>query len=49
MLDPTAKWAATEGDNPDGIVAADTDNVQEGDQSGPEVPDTPVPPAPPTR
>jgi hypothetical protein len=27
--------------------AADTDNLQEGDQNGPEVPDTAPPPAPP--
>ncbi|HXO50813.1 MAG TPA: hypothetical protein VN888_07245 [Mycobacterium sp.] len=29
--------------------AADTDNLQEGDQNGPEVPDTAAPPAPPPR
>lgn len=37
------------GDTPDTEGAADTDNIQEGDQNGPEVPDTTVPPAPPTR
>jgi hypothetical protein len=34
------------GDSPDGIAAADTDNVQEGDQNGPETPDIPAPPPP---
>jgi hypothetical protein len=29
--------------------AADADNLQEGDQNGPEVPDTVAPPAPPPR
>jgi hypothetical protein len=32
------------GDTPD--EAADTDDVQDGDQSGPEVPDTPLPSPP---
>jgi hypothetical protein len=32
------------GDNPDAPGAVDTDNIQEGDQNGPEVPDTPAPP-----
>jgi hypothetical protein len=37
------------GDTPDVPGAPDTDNVQEGDQNGPEVPDTTVAPAPPGR
>jgi hypothetical protein len=37
------------GDSPDVTGAADTDNLQEGDQNGPEVPDTPAPPAQPPR
>jgi hypothetical protein len=37
------------GDTPDVLGAPDTDNVQEGDQNGPEVPDTTVAPAPPGR
>jgi hypothetical protein len=37
------------GDTPDVAGAPDTDNVQEGDQNGPEVPDTTVAPAPPGR
>jgi hypothetical protein len=36
------------GETPEPAEAADTDNIQEGDQNGPEVPDT-APPAPPTR
>ena len=42
---PTAVDSPEPGDTPDG--PGDTDNLQEGDQNGPEVPDTPVPPAPP--
>jgi hypothetical protein len=37
------------GDTPDVAGAPDTDNVQEGDQKGPEVPDTTVAPTPPMR
>jgi hypothetical protein len=37
------------GDTPDVPGAPDTDNVQEGDQNGPEVPDTTPAPAPPGR
>jgi hypothetical protein len=40
---------AEPGDTPDVLGAPDTDNVQEGDQNGPEVPDTTVAPAPPGR
>jgi hypothetical protein len=46
---PTVVDTPEPGDSPDGTAAADTDNIQEGDQNGPEVPDTPAPPAPPTR
>jgi hypothetical protein len=45
---PTVVDTPEPGDNPDAAGAADTDNIQEGDQNGPEVPDTPAPPAPPT-
>lgn len=37
------------GDTPDVAGAQDGDNIQEGDQNGPEVPDTTVTPAPPGR
>jgi hypothetical protein len=37
------------GDTPDVPGAPDTDNVQDGNQSGPELPDTTVAPAPPGR
>jgi hypothetical protein len=46
---PTVVDTPEPGDSPDGTAAADTDNIQDGDQNGPEVPDTPAPPAPPPR
>jgi hypothetical protein len=46
---PTVVDTPEPGDSPDVTGAADTDNLQEGDQNGPEVPDIPAPPAPPPR
>jgi hypothetical protein len=43
---PTVVDTPEPGDGPDVAGAVDTDNIQEGDQNGPEVPDTPAP-APP--
>ena len=45
---PTVVDTPEPGETPEPAEAADTDNIQEGDQNGPEVPDT-APPAPPTR
>jgi hypothetical protein len=44
---PTVVDTPEPGDGPDVAGALDTDNIQEGDQNGPEVPDTPAPAAPP--
>jgi len=44
---PTVVDIPEPGDTPDAEQAGDTDNLQEGDQNGPEVPDTPPAPAPP--
>jgi hypothetical protein len=44
---PTVIDTPEPGDSPDAEQAGDTDNLQEGDQNGPEVPDTPAAPAPP--
>ncbi|WP_264036753.1 hypothetical protein [Mycolicibacterium hodleri] len=46
---PGASDVAEPGDTPDAPGAPDTDNAQDGDQGGPEVPDTSVTPAPPGR
>jgi hypothetical protein len=46
---PTVVDTPEPGDSPDATGAADTDNIQDGDQNGPEVPDTPAAPAPPPR
>jgi hypothetical protein len=43
---PTVVDTPEPGDSPDEAAGVDTDNVQEGDQNGPEVPDTPAPPPP---
>jgi hypothetical protein len=43
---PTVVDTPEPGDSPDVTGAADTDNLREGDQNGPEVPDTAAPPAP---
>jgi hypothetical protein len=45
---PTVVDTPEPGDSPDAEQPGDTDNVQDGDQNGPEVPDTPAP-APPGR